>query len=64
METRRSVPGLIATVLVAGVIAAGAAAVTPDTYHDMNNPTATTSAVAAGSATTSTSCPDTYHDMC
>jgi hypothetical protein len=63
MRNRRSVTGLIAAAMAAGVVAAGAAAATPDTYHDMKSPTMTGVVVAEDSATTPVLTPDTYHDM-
>jgi hypothetical protein len=49
--------------IVAGPLVVGSPVVTPNTYHDMSNPSALAKSVATPSATTSDVPPDTYHDM-
>jgi hypothetical protein len=63
MLTKRAVTGLIATAMAAGAIIAGATAVTPKTYYDMQAHT-TTHAVVLGSFSSRTApSPNTYYDM-
>ena len=64
MGIKRSVVGLVTTMVAASALATGLSIVTPNVYHDMhNNPSVGRLIINADSATTSTTGPDVYYDM-
>jgi hypothetical protein len=63
MKIKRSVTGVIATVMTAGTFAAALTAVEPDVYHDLTPHVVAQQIAAVNSATTSDQSPDVYHDL-
>jgi hypothetical protein len=63
MRTKRRVIGLIATMMAAGAITAGATAVPSSVSLAPTNPALTQDTTNIDSATTSEAAPDYYHDI-
>jgi uncharacterized protein YycO len=63
MRTKRRVIGLIALVMAAGAITAGATAVTTSVHPATTNHALTQDTTNIDSVTTSEAAPDFYHDI-